>query len=834
MAAGGMVAQGITIKFSANTSGLTDGAKQAQGVISNFASVGATALLAVGTAAVAGGLAAAKMAGDFQAGMTTLVTGAGESQRNIQMVSQGILDLATKTGTSTKQLTDGMYMIESAGYHGAAGLKVLEAAAEGAKVGNADLGTVSDAVTTVMKDFASQNITAAQATNDLIATVANGKTTMQALASSLSQVMPTASAAGVSLTDTSAAMATMTGEGVTAANAATYLRQTIMSIENPSKKAADTMASLGLKSSDVAEEMKKSLPGALEMITDAAAKKFPVGSAAYVAALAAMVGGTKSMQGILDLAGENLATFKSNVLSISEAVKNGGSAIAGWGNVQQNFNQKMDQAKETLEVLGIQIGSKLLPKIADLVAQVMPAVTAFANWISTSGALDAAFGLLGAAITGTITVASSIVTYFQQNRAALIALQAVAIPVAGVIGGALVFAMTAYAISAWSAAAATIAATWPFLLIGAAIAAVIAVVIILYQRFEPFRAAMNAIGQVFIQIWNILVSSFMPAWQQLIAAFQQAAPAFTIVGQILVGVFLVALGIIIAAIVALAEGIAAAVGGIVQVFTGLVQILSGIFNVIGGIFIFLMDLITGRFSNLAGDLRTIGSGIVQIFTGMWNVIAGVFNAAAGVVGGIVLGFIHALIAYFQNLASVVVGHSIIPDMVNSIISWLMQLPGRAGAAISAMASTVLGQLSGLASSAAAAGANIVQGIANGIMAGIGAVGSAISSVTAYIADHLPHSPAKIGPLRNLAYQGSQIPEQINQGMISNMSKVQSGMKSLFSGSVPSSTFSSSPSVIVHVAASSPAPIYLDGHELTNRLGPHIANMIRMKGDVRAR
>src|SRR5579875_2566598 len=85
---------------------------------------------AAGAALVGIGVQSVQMAGDFQAGMTSLVTGAGEAQSNLQMVSQGILNMAVSTGTSTQQLTAGMYMIESAGYHGAAGLNVLQAAAE--------------------------------------------------------------------------------------------------------------------------------------------------------------------------------------------------------------------------------------------------------------------------------------------------------------------------------------------------------------------------------------------------------------------------------------------------------------------------------------------------------------------------------------------------------------------------------------------------------------------------------------------------------------------------------------------------------------------------------
>src|SRR5262249_57942986 len=107
----------------------------------------------------------------------------GEAESNIGLVSNGVLQMAVDTGSSTKQLTDGLYMIESAGYHGADGLKVLKAAAEGAKVGNADLGVTANAVTTILTDYHLSGDQATAATNALITTVASGKTHLQDLAS---------------------------------------------------------------------------------------------------------------------------------------------------------------------------------------------------------------------------------------------------------------------------------------------------------------------------------------------------------------------------------------------------------------------------------------------------------------------------------------------------------------------------------------------------------------------------------------------------------------------------------------------------------------------------
>ncbi|MDE1904953.1 MAG: phage tail tape measure protein [Rhodospirillales bacterium] len=488
----------LVAKVSADTSGAEKGLNGVAGLLGKALPIAALG----GVAAVAGiGIAAVKMAGDFQAGMTSLVTGAGESQSNIKMVSDGILNMATATGTSTQQLTDGMFMIESAGYHGKAGLDVLKAAAEGAKVGNADLGTTADALTTILKDYPDVTNGASGAMNTLIATVASGKTHMADLAAAMSQILPTSSAAGVGLNDVMGAMATMTGEGVPAANAATYLRQTILALDAPSKAAQKALANFGLSSSDVASEMQKSLPDALKMITDAVGKKFPVGSAAYVAALKDISGGSKQMQGIVDLTSTHMSDFKNNVAGVTDQVKKGGTSIVGWSDVQKDFNFKMDRAKEVVETLMIKIGTGLLPvagKIVDLfstyfVPTLMAIVGGLLAVVSTGGRFVSW-------LEGTGPAATAVKGILLLLGGAMLGFAASAIPAAVTAIASSVVAFGAQAVAAGAAAVATIAAAAPFILVGIAIAGVIGIIILIVTHIKE-------IGQWFDKLKIIIRSA---------------------------------------------------------------------------------------------------------------------------------------------------------------------------------------------------------------------------------------------------------------------------------------------------------------------------------------
>ena len=220
-----------------------------------------------------GSVASIKMAGDFQQMTGRLVTGAGEVQSNLKMVQDGILQMSSSTNTSVKQLSDGMFMIESAGFHGKAGLDVLKAAAEGAKAENANLGDVSRALTSVMNDYGKQLGNPTQAMNALIAVESHGQVTMQELASSIHTVAPIAASVHLSFGQLGGAIATMTGQGMSAKQATLDLAHVIVSLKNPTAVQSKEMQALGLNSEDVSQKLgKRGLTGTFDLLSQTVLK----------------------------------------------------------------------------------------------------------------------------------------------------------------------------------------------------------------------------------------------------------------------------------------------------------------------------------------------------------------------------------------------------------------------------------------------------------------------------------------------------------------------------------------------------------------------------------
>jgi len=374
------------------------------GKFAKAGAVVATGAAVAAVAAVAVGVAATKMAADFQSATTLLVTGAGESEKSIGLVRDGLLAMAPAVGMGPEALATAMFQVESAGFHGAAGLTVMKAAAEGAKIGGADATVVANGLTTALTDYHLPANRAAEVTSKLVATVAAGKTTMGDLSASLSTILPFASSFGVSLNDVAGAMATMTGEGIDAATASTMLKFTMMSMANETPKGLTALKSIGMSAQQLKDDLsKKGVGGALQDVTDAIGKKFPAGSVAATHALAAIVGGTRGMGSALALTGTHAATLTANIKSISGATTEADGGVKGWALTQKDLNFQFDRAKSLISSIAITIGDKLIPYVTAAVAGFNNFVAAVQKSFS-GGGISKVFTDFGAKISAELPI----------------------------------------------------------------------------------------------------------------------------------------------------------------------------------------------------------------------------------------------------------------------------------------------------------------------------------------------------------------------------------------------------------------------------------------------
>ncbi len=227
------------------------------------------AMIGMGVAVVGASAYSIKMASDFQSSMTLVQTQAGASSKEVETMSKAILNLAGETATAPKTLADGLFYIESAGYRGAKALDILKLAAEGAKVGHADLGQTANVLTTIMNSNIKGVNNATDAMGLLNATVGAGKMKMGDLVGAMSTgIIPTAQALGISMQGLGASIATMTNNGVPAEEAATRLKMAFAMMEDPTTKASKALEAIGISHRQLADDMRSSggLSTALEDI----------------------------------------------------------------------------------------------------------------------------------------------------------------------------------------------------------------------------------------------------------------------------------------------------------------------------------------------------------------------------------------------------------------------------------------------------------------------------------------------------------------------------------------------------------------------------------------
>ena len=246
---------------------LAGGASSLGSKITSFAQK-VTEFAAAGAAAVA--VVSVKLAGDFQSATEHLVTDAGESQQAIGLITKGILDMAGKVGQTPQQLANALYSIESSGFHAAAGLTILQAAAEGAAAGGTDTQTVVSALAPALHDYGLSASSAVSVTNQLIAAVSQGNIHLSDLASALATVLPAASAAHVSLAQVLGAVSTLTVAGQSAQESTLMVADTIKGISQPSNVARQALEQMGVSSVNLSQNLGKAgLTGSIDTVVEA-------------------------------------------------------------------------------------------------------------------------------------------------------------------------------------------------------------------------------------------------------------------------------------------------------------------------------------------------------------------------------------------------------------------------------------------------------------------------------------------------------------------------------------------------------------------------------------
>ena len=170
-----------------------------------------------------------------------------QSMKHLPNLEKGIVELANVYGKSATDMASAMYQTLSASVDAGDALVFLETATRAATAGLTSTEVAVDAITSVMNAYGMTVAEATRISDVMFQTVKRGKLRFEDLASTISMVAPIASQAGISFEEISAALATLTRQGINASKATMSLRQLISNIINPAQEAKEAAASFGIE-----------------------------------------------------------------------------------------------------------------------------------------------------------------------------------------------------------------------------------------------------------------------------------------------------------------------------------------------------------------------------------------------------------------------------------------------------------------------------------------------------------------------------------------------------------------------------------------------------------
>ncbi len=454
-----------------------------QKVSKGFKIAGATM---VGTA-VGIGVASLKMAGDFDGAMREANTMMLLNEEEFKLFSKDVQNLAKDMGVDATESAKALYQAISAGVPKENAVEFLAIASKAAIGGVTDTVTAVDGLTTIINAFKLPMEDAQHVSDVMFATVKGGKTTMEELSASMFQVAPMAAASGVSFETVSAALATMTKQGVPTSVATTQLRQAIQAMIKPTADMKTALGGLGYASGDalIAE---KGLAGALDLLTEASGGSNEV--------LGKMFGSVEGLQAVLALTGENAQVFAADIEAIDNAA---GAATDAFDQMEKSTARQMEKMQVQMKDMAITIGMALMPALTKILEIIMPIVAKIGDWISEHPKLTALILAGVAVLGGLLLVAGPILSVITMLTAALPFLGMAFTAMLGPVG-----------------------------LIILAIAAVIAIGVLVYKNWDKIKAKAGQLGDglrrtftriknFFVNIWGNIINIFKKHWGKILA-----------------------------------------------------------------------------------------------------------------------------------------------------------------------------------------------------------------------------------------------------------------------------------------------------------------------------
>lgn len=311
-----------------------------------------TAMLGVGAGFAAGVGLSLKASIDFEAAMRNVNSIMGQTEGQFAVTSESVRALSRELPQSATNLAQGLYDIASSGFQGADGLEVLKQSATAATAGLTDTATASGAIVGALNAYGLSAKDAADVSDILFATVDKGVISFPELAQGLGEWVGTAHAAGIGLDEASAALATMTVNGINAMEAGTSLNRVILSVISASPEMSAALAEIGYNSGAAALSA-LGLTGTMQALSKAGYDN--------ITALQALFPDVRGLRGAFALTANDGEKLAEIVGEITDKEARAGSTQRAFAEQSKSTAVQLQLLRNNVTDLAIGFGNALLP-----------------------------------------------------------------------------------------------------------------------------------------------------------------------------------------------------------------------------------------------------------------------------------------------------------------------------------------------------------------------------------------------------------------------------------------------------------------------------------------
>lgn len=568
---------------------------------------------------VAGGTAAVKQATDYSSALAKLSTIADTTQTPLDDLDASIMALSDSTGMGAAEIAEASYQAISAGQSTKDAVGFVEQANVLARAGFTSMSTATDTLTTALNAYGLSADQVSSVSDKLITTQTLGKTTVDELGASMGKVIPTAAMYGVNLDQLSAAYITTTKNGIGTAESTTYINGMLNELGKSGSTTSDILKEKTGKSFSELMNSGYNLSDVLQIVQDEADSSGK--------SLADMFGSQE--------AAKAAATIIQHTNDFTGAIKELESST---GTAQKAFDTleasdpsiQFEKTKTAIQNCAISIGQILMPIVQQIAGKIQELVQKFRDLdpetqqqIVMIAAIAAAIGPLIVIIGTLISSVGKIITFGGQIVSLVGSITTWMGTASTFITGTMIPAITG-----------VVTAIGPFLLIAAAVIAVITAIIVVIKNWD-------AIVEVAQFVWE----SFCEKVSQLVTAFKEFfTSAFQAIGSFFTGIW----------------------NGIVSVATNAWSSIRNVFSTVGSFF-------TGIFQQAWNGITNIFNRLGGFFSGVWNSVTGIFKSAGMAIGNAISGAVKTAVNFVLSKAIGIINGFI--GAINAVIGVINKIPG---------------------------------------------------------------------------------------------------------------------------------------------------------------